>query len=675
MDAWHELSIESVMSGLATKKSGLNNSEAEKRIEKYGKNISAKEEKTSILKILLRQFKSFIIYILIGAAILSGIIGDHVEFLIISGIVLFIVLLSFFEEYKATREMESLKKLTPLITKVIRDNKEMQIHSSDLVPGDIIVLTRGDLVPADARVIESMNLQVDESALTGESVSIIKHEKQLSGKTTLAERKNMVYAGGKITNGHGICIVVSTGKTTELGKIASMVKDAGEELSPLQKRMDKLGKQFSYAVILICVLIVLIGLMRGEGLNNLLLLSVAVAVSGIPESLPAVIGVALAIGMKRMAKKNAIIKRLAAVETLGTCTVICTDKTGTLTQNKMVIENIWTFDSEVSVSGDGFHPEGVFLKEELKIDPTKTKDVSKILEIGILCNNATLKKEDNEWQIEGESTEGALIVLAKKAGIEKEYFHNSYPRVHEHPFDSDRKCMSAVHLVKNQHIVYAKGAPEKILEKSKYYLENGKIKLLTNKKRESILQKNEDYASRGYRVLSLAYKEHKGKKLGIKDVEKDLIFAGLVSIRDPPEPSALEAIKLCGEAGIKVVMITGDNPLTAKAVALELGILTENQRVLTGDELDKLSDNEYLQIVNEIAVYARVTPKHKLRVIKALQDSGEIVAMTGDGVNDAPALKRADIGVAMGLCGTEVAKEASEMIIKDDNFATIVYAV
>ncbi|MFH1848591.1 MAG: HAD-IC family P-type ATPase [archaeon] len=675
MDSWHGLSTESVMARLATQKSGLADSEAEKRLGQYGMNISAKEDKTSVLKILLRQFKSFIIYILIGAAILSGIIGDHIEFLIISGIVMFIVLLSFFEEFKATREMESLKKLTPLFAKVIRNNKEMQIHSGNLVPGDIIVLSRGFLVPADARVAESMNLQVDESALTGESVAVTKHERQVTEETALAERKNMVYAGGQITNGHGVGIVVSTGKSTELGKIASLVRDTGAELSPLQRRLDKLGRQFSYAVIFIAVLIILVGLLRGEELNNLLLLSVAVAVSGIPESLPAVIGVALAIGMKRMAKKNAIIKRLAAVETLGTCTVICTDKTGTLTQNKMVIENIWTFDSEISVTGNGFCPEGAFLNEELKINPKKARDVSKILEIGILCNNATLENANGDWQINGESTEGALVVLAKKAGIEKEYFHRKYPRVHEHPFDPDRKCMSCVHLVGNQHTVYAKGAPEKMLERSGYYLKNGKIKPLTAEKRQDILQKNQDYASKGYRVLYLAYKVHKGNKFGIESVERDLVFAGLVSIRDPPEPSALEAIKLCEEAGIKVVMITGDNPLTARSIASELGILAEHQGVLTGEELDRLSDDEYLKIADDIAVYARVTPKHKLRVIKALQDKGEIVAMTGDGVNDAPALKKADIGVAMGLCGTEVAKEASEIIIKDDNFATIVHAV
>jgi Ca2+-transporting ATPase len=550
------------------------------------------------------------------------------------------------------------------------------------VLGDIIFLERGDLVPADARIISSTNLQVDESALTGESVPVTKDEKKISGKRPLAEQKNLVFAGGQVTNGHARCIIISTGKDTELGKIALMVKDAGEEKSPLQKRLDKLGKKFSYSVILVCIILITVGMIRGDQLGGLLLVAVAVAVSGIPESLPAVIGVALSIGMKRMAKKNAIIKRLAAVETLGTCTVICSDKTGTLTQNKMLIENIWTPDNEIKVSGNGFEPEGFFLKEKIRIDPKKHKDLSKVLEIGILCNNAQLV-HDEEWKIEGEATEGALVVLAKKAGFEKEAFHKDFPRVHEHPFDPERKLMSSVHLVGKKNMVYAKGAPERIIDRSSYYFERGKIKKLDNRTKNTILEKNRSYAKKGYRVLALAFKNHPSKKFGMGIIEKDLVFTGLVSIRDPPEPSTMEAIKECKDAGIKVVMITGDNPLTAKAIAEELGIIDKKEDedklldhgIITGDEMDRLSDTEFSRIVGHISVYARVTPKHKLKVIKCLQDNGEIVAMTGDGVNDAPALKKADIGVAMGRCGTDVAKEASEMIIKDDNFATIVYAV
>lgn len=675
MNSWHNISSDKIFEKLSTQKDGLNDSEVKIRLKKYGLNISAKEKKTSIIHLLLNQFKSFIIYVLIGAAILSGLVGDRLEFIIILSIVAFIVLLSFFEEFKASKEMESLKKLTPLMTSVIRSGKKLKILSQELVVGDIIVISRGDLVPADCRIIEASDLQVDESALTGESIPITKHSKILPLKTNLSQRKNMVYAGGQVINGEATCVVINTSLDTELGNIASMVKETKDELSPLQKRLDKLGKQISITVIIISILIILIGLIRGEPINHIILLAIAVAVSGIPESLPAVIGVSLGIGMKRMAKKNAVIKRLAAVETLGTCTVICSDKTGTLTQNKMVIENIWTFGTEIKVSGVGFNPEGLFLKEELTIDPLKTKNISKLIEIGVLCNNATLSQKDNEWHVEGESTEGALIVLAKKAGFDKEKLHKESPKIHEHPFDSNRKCMSSIHLVKNKSIAYIKGAPEQILKKSNYYFENGIKKRLTKDKINEIIFQNEKYAKKGFRVLALAYKEHNSNDYRIKEVEKNLIFVGLVSIRDPPEPSAYEAIKLCKKAGVRVVMITGDNPITAEAVARELNILTEDQIIISGEELDALSEKQLIEIVGKVAVFARVTPKHKLKIIDALQKKGEIVAMTGDGVNDAPALKKADIGVAMGLTGTEVAKEASEMVIKDDNFSTIVFAI
>lgn len=674
--SWCEVSVGAILHRLVSDETnGLTAEQAKKQLRQYGPNITAKEEKNSALKILLRQFKSFIIFVLIGAALISFFFGDHIEFIVITSIVLFIVLLSFFEEYKATKDMDALKKLTPKRAKVVRNGQKIEIDATELVPGDILLLVRGDIIPADARLIEINNLQVDESAMTGESVPITKKLGMLNSDTALADCTNMVFAGGHVMNGHARCVVVETGRKTELGKIAAMVKGAGEIISPLQRRVDKLGKQFSDAVLALCAVLFAIGLLRGQPFEHLLLLVVAVAVSGIPESLPAVIGVALAVGMKRMAKKGAVIKRLPAVETLGTCTVICTDKTGTLTQNKMVIEHIWAFDSEVNVTGEGFNPQGIFLREDKQIDPHKHAGVAKILDIGIFCNNADLENKEGSWRIDGESTEGALIVLAKKAGLEKTELHAKNPRLHEHPFDAERKCMSTIHMKENKPIIYAKGAPEHLLERSAYYLENGRVHRLTKGKKDEILQQMEAYADAGLRVLGLAYKEHKGTTYEIHKVESELIFAGLVSIRDPPEPSALKAITECMGAGIKVVMITGDNPRTAKAIASELGIFTAGNKILTGDELEKLSDEEFKTIVDDVAVYARVTPKHKLRVVQTLQAAGHIVAMTGDGVNDAPALKKADIGVAMGLCGTEVAKEASEMIITDDNFSTIVDAV
>jgi len=671
----HEVTKERVLELFLTKQEGLSATDAANRQKKYGKNVGAKEQKASWYEILLRQFKSFIIYVLLFADIVSFFLGDHIEFFVISAIISFIILLSFFEEYKATREMEALRKLSPQRARVVRNDQEHEIEAAELVPGDIIVLRRGDIVPADARILEATNLQVDESALTGESAAILKQDAVLRQNTPLAERTNMVYSSSHVMNGHARCVVTSTGTTTEIGKIANMVANVKEEQTPLQKQLDRLGKQFSYGVFAVCLIIFTIGVVRGEGWERVLILAVAVAVSGIPESLPAVIGIALSVGMKRMARENALIKRLPAVETLGTCTVICSDKTGTLTQNKMVIERIYLLDDEINVTGEGFHPEGLFLREDIEVKPEKHASLSKMIEIGTLCNNAELKQHEGEWMIEGESTEGALVVLAKKAGIDKMAFHKRYPRIHEHPFDADRKCMSTVHMVKQKPIVYAKGAPEMLLKKCSFVLQGSKVKKLTAAVRKEVIAKNQEYAAKGLRVLGLAYKEHKGKTYELKHVEQGLVFVGLVSIRDPPEPSAKESIAQCTDAGIMVVMITGDNEITAKAIATELGIYHEGDRILSGAELDRLDEKAFLEVVENVTVYARVTPHHKLRIVETLQQAGHIVAMTGDGVNDAPALKKADIGIAMGRCGTEVAKEASEMVLLDDNFTTIVNAV
>lgn len=652
-------------------KSGLTSSEARARLQRFGQNITAEERKVSVFEIFFRQFKNFIVYVLIFAAVISYLIGNVTECIVITAIIVFIIMLSFLEERKATREMEALKKLTPKKARVLREGKESEIIASELVPGDILVLQRGDIVAADAVLIEANLLKVDESTLTGESVTVDKVETQ----TGMApNQQNIVLASSQVTSGDARCLVIRTGKETEIGKVSEMVRRLKVEETPLQKRLNKLGKQFSIGVLVICVLILLIGLARGQHINELLLLAVAVAVSGVPESLPAVTAVALAIGMKRMAKQNVIIKRLPAVETLGTCTVICTDKTGTLTQNKMVIDKIYTFDAEVNVTGEGFTPKGLFMREDEAIDPKLHKGLLKILEIGVLCNNSSLLLSGENWKIDGEPTEGALIVVAKKAGIDKADYHAKFPRIHEHPFDDERKCMSTIHIVKNKPIVYVKGAPELLVKKSSFYLEAGKVKPMSKKIMSDILEKTKEYASGGLRVIGLAYKEHSGTTL-VKHVESNLIFVGLASMRDPPQPSAYESVKQCKEAGIRVVMITGDNEVTALAVAKELGIFEHGNEFLTGAELDKMSDAEFQKIADEVTVYARTTPRHKLRIVEALQARGDIVAMTGDGVNDAPALKKADIGIAMGKCGTEVAKEASEMIIKDDNFSTIVTAI
>ncbi|PIY60110.1 ATPase, partial [Candidatus Woesearchaeota archaeon CG_4_10_14_0_8_um_filter_47_5] len=587
------------------------------------------------------------------------------------------ILISFFEEFKATQEMEALMSLTSKKARVLRDSQVMDILSKEVVVGDIVLLERGTIVPADGRLFECNTMRVDESMLTGESVAVIKDHRQLSGdNVALSRQENMVFSGSHVINGDGKMVVVRTGTATEIGRISQILVSVQEQVTPLQKRLDRLSKQISITVLIVCALLFILGVIQGRMWKEMLIIAVALSISGIPESLPTVVAVALALGVKEMAKNNAIIKRLPAVETLGATTVICTDKTGTLTQNKMVIEQIFTLDSEVNVTGEGFSPKGLFLKEDIEVDPTRHKTIAKLLEIGVLCNNATLREEKNEWVIDGESTEGALIVLAKKAGISREVLHKMYPRIKEHPFDPERKCMSSLHQYKQKVQVYTKGAPEMLLAKAGFYFENGKVRRMTQSVRKRILLKNQEYAEKGLRVLGLAFKEHKHSSYeDVTKVESGLIFVGLVSLRDPPHPAVRDSVLLCKRAGTKVIMITGDNMVTAQAIGEEVGIFGEGDRIIIGPELDAMSDEELQHVINKVSIFARVTPAHKLRIVKCLQQEGHIVAMTGDGVNDAPALKAADIGIAMGKSGTDVAKESAEMIIKDDNFTTIVNAI
>ena len=648
---------------------GLSSAEAQSRLLSHGQNALSSERAENALMILARQFKNIIIFMLFGAAGISYMLDEHVEFVIVLLIIVITVLIGFFEEYKASRDMEALKRLTPRTARVLRDSKETTIDAAFVVVDDIILLRRGEIVSADARLLSSEELLVDESALTGESNAV---EKSIASPN---ERGRTVFSGAAVLAGEAVAKVQHIGHESEIGKIATMMSGIELQVTPLQRRLDRLGKQFSVIVFAICIGILLLGIARGSAFSASLLLAVSVAVAGIPESLPAVIGVALAIGTKRMAKQGAIIKRLPVVETLGTCTIICTDKTGTLTQNKMVIESIYTPDVTIQVTGEGFSPEGLFLRENETIDPKKHHAIQKMLEIGTLCNNSTLEKRGGEWCINGESTEGALVVLARKAGIDREDLHTRCPRVHEHPFDPTRKLMSSVHLVKKKPIVYAKGAPEMILLRCKQYLAGGGVHAMTTKMREEVTEQQRVYATQGMRVLALAYKEHQGKTYEIHRIESGLIFVGLVAMRDPPAPGVKEAIAQCEAAGIWTVMITGDNEITATAIAEDLGIYASGDRVVSGEDLDRMSDDAFAKIANEVAVFARMTPAHKLRIVKALQTAGNIVAMTGDGVNDAPALKKADIGVAMGKRGTEVAKEAADMVITDDHFATIAVAV
>lgn len=674
---WYSKPVKSVFSDIGSSEKGLGAAEAEKRLKQHGPNEIKKAKKDTALKIFLRQFKAFIVWVLAAAAGISLFIGHQLEFYVISVIIGIIILISFFEEFKASKDMDALIKMTSSQSTVLRDGKKVQVPSKELTIGDVIVLKRGQIVGADARVIEANGLKVDESALTGESLSVQKSVAELKGTVPLAQQVNMIFSGTSVTNGDALAVVVSIGADTEIGKISSMIKSIKEEKTPLQKRLDRLSKQLSLLAFILAIAVFFIGTWHGEPWSVMLIFSMAMLVSGIPESLPTVVAVTLATGMKSMAKKNAIIKRLPAVETLGTCTVICTDKTGTLTQNKMVVENIFTSDVEIKVTGEGYSPEGLFLRDEKKIDITKHKTVQRLLEIGVLCNNSDIKQSEQDgrnWEVDGEATEGALITLSSKANMTRSDYHQKFPRKVEHPFDPDRKCMSAVHMYEGKHLVFAKGAPESILKRSAFYLHEGTVKKLTETSKELFLRKNKEYAEKGLRVLSMAFKPHKGS-FDVKNVESSLIFVGLVSIRDPPAPGVKESIAQCRSAGVKVVMITGDNEITAKAIASELGIFTDYNYLLSGAELDKLDEAEFIKKIDNITVYARVTPAHKLRIVDTLQKTGNIVAMTGDGVNDAPALKKANIGIAMGLRGTDVAKESAELILKDDNFTTIVSAV
>jgi len=674
MEEYYQKSIQSIFDELTTSQKGLSDKEVERRIKQFGYNEIKLEKKDSVYKIFLRQFKSFVIWVLGVTAFISLMLSHNIEFLVIIIIILFILLLNFFMEYKAAKDIDALIKLTPKHSTVIRNGKKIEVSSVDLVPGDIIFFKRGDAVGADARIIENNGLRIDESTLTGESISIHKNSDILTDTLPLGDRLNTVFAGTHVTSGHCTAVIFNTGENTEFGKVSKLIKGIKHETTPLQKRLDKLTKQIALFAVVIAIISFCVGLLHGETLGTMLIFSMAIIVSGIPESLPTVVAVTLASGVKKMAKENAIVKRIPAVETLGTCSVICTDKTGTLTQNKMLIENIFTSDTEVDVTGEGYNPEGVFLKEKEVIDVKKHKTISKILEIGMLCNNSDLKQIKNEWVIDGEPVEGALIVLAKKAGFDKLVYHNKFQRKTEHPFDPDRKLMSTVHTYKGKDFVYTKGAPEMLLKKAHYYLHNGEIMPLDKKAKDKFLKKNAEYASKGLSVLGLSFKEHSGSH-SVENVENKLVFVGLVSIRDPPHSNVKKSIEECKDAGIKVVMITGDNEITATAIASELGILTEKNTLLTSEQLDKLTDDEFEKIIDNVTVYARATPSQKLRIVETFQKVGHIVAMTGDGVNDSPALKKADIGIAMGENGTEVAKASSELILKDDNFTTIVKAI
>ncbi len=655
---WHTAKLEDVFKELKTSKKGLSSFEVKKRQGEYGFNKIESKKRATAFGLFLEQFKSFLVILLIIATAIAFFVGEILDAFAILAILILNAILGFWHEYKAEKAVEALKKyLTPVVV-VVRDGKRQEVSAEELVLGDIVFLEEGKRVPADLRLIESINLKIDESSLTGESTPVGK-DRDFLKDVSVADRKNMCFMGTLVSYGRGSGIVVGTGMTTEFGKIASLVQER-EEPTPFQVKLEKFGKQIGTAVLSIAALLFFIGLSKNEPLVNMLLTSTSLAVAAVPEGLPAIVTITLAIGVQRMSRKNAIVRRLGSVESLGSATVIAADKTGTMTSNKMTVRKIRVSGKIIDVTGVGNELEGKFLLSGKEIDPLETGGLKALLQDCLFCNNASFKEDGS---IIGDPTEGALLVLAKKSRINEDY-----KRVDEIPFSSERRMMTTINEVKGEHIAFTKGAAEVVLEKcSKIYVN----KSLSREDKEKIIEEMQDFASKGLRVLAFAYRGL-GKKYNKSQVEKDLTFLGLVGMIDPPTEETKHAVKICKEAGIKIIMITGDHKLTAMAVSKEIGLEGNS---ITGEELDKLSDKDLEKIVEGYNIYARVSPEHKLRVVNALKSKGHIVAVTGDGVNDAPALKKADIGIAMGIKGTDVAKEASDMILSDDNFDTIVSAV
>ncbi|PIN78767.1 ATPase, partial [Candidatus Woesearchaeota archaeon CG10_big_fil_rev_8_21_14_0_10_33_12] len=568
-------------------------------------------------------------------------------------------------EYKAEKSIEALKKLASLKATVIRDGKKERILAKDLVLGDIIRLEEGEKIPADARLIEVISLETHESALTGESTSVAKEISEIKGKKSIAEQSNMVFSGTVITRGRGKAIVIRTGMRTEIGRIAEMMQSEEKEQTPLQLTLAKLGKLLGIAVIIVCIIVFLTGLLRGNNAVEMFKSAIALAVAAIPEGLPAVVTITLALGVTRLVRKNALIRKLHSVETLGCTNVICTDKTGTLTKDEMTVKEIFVNNKLIKVTGQGYSTEGLFLD-------SKPGDYELLLRISSLCNNASISNE----KILGDPTETALLVCASKASLSREELEQEFPRIHEIPFDSERKMMTTIHQNKNKEIAFVKGGPKQVIDNCSFYYENGKIIKLTKSKKDEFLEKNREMASKALRVLAMAFRELPEKvKYSSETLEKNLVFVGLTGMIDPPRAEIKDAIKLCRKAGIRVIMLTGDQRTTAKAIGIQIGLINKDEKIITGMDITEFSDTEFDNIVKDVNIFARISPKDKIRIVDSLKKYGNVVAMTGDGVNDAPALKKADIGIAMGITGTDVSKEASDIILTDDNFASIVNAI
>lgn len=657
---------------------GLSSDLAAKRLEENGPNKIESKKKKSLGKKIAEQIIDPMVILLIVASIVSAFTGDKIECAIIIAIVIINAIMSIIQEGRAEDSVEALQKMSSPEASVIRDGKKIKVKAEELVVGDIVVIETGDIVPADMRLLESSNLKIDESSLTGESVAAEKNSEAVyDSEVGIGDRENFAFSSTIVTYGHGKGIVTQTGSDSEMGKIASSLHQVEDKDTPLQKQLNKLSKLLAILVVVVCIIVFIVGYFRtGDSLLDNLMVAVSLAVAAIPEGLTAVVTIVLSIGMNRMAERKAIVKSLVSVETLGATTAICSDKTGTLTQNEMTITKIWTNEKEYEVEGSGYEPKG-----QIKLDDEKIEDeenIKLLMTISTLCNDADLTREGDQYKIIGDPTEGAMLTFSEKWGIVQEDLEEKHPRIEEIPFDSDRKMMTTFHNIEENYKSMTKGAPDIIILNSSKILLNGEIVDFTEDLKKKAMDENKNLAKQALRVMAYAFREFdsiKNEELTSENIEREMVFVGLTGMIDPPRPEAKKAVSECRSSGIDVIMITGDYLETAFAIARDLGIADSKDQAIEGKELNNMSDEEIRKIAKEKRVFARVSPQNKVQLVNALQENGEIVAMTGDGVNDAPAIKNADIGISMGITGTDVAKDTANMILVDDNFATIVNAV
>lgn len=692
---WHQMGETDLAEALqASLNTGLTSDEASERQKQLGRNELSEGKKVSPWLLFLGQFKDFMVLVLIGATLISGLLGEFLDAITIVAIIIINAVLGFVQEYRAERSLRALKELSAPLAKVLRGGESVVLPASELVPGDIVSLESGDRIPADIRFIETNSCYAEESALTGESVPVSKHCQVIAADDLpLGDLRNIGYMGTMITRGTAKGIVIRTGMGTEMGKIADLIQKTDSMETPLQHRLEQLGKILIVVALGLTVMVVLAGILHGQPAYEMFLAGVSLAVAAIPEGLPAIVTIALALGVQRMIKRRAIVRKLPSVETLGCASVICSDKTGTLTQNKMTVTKLWIGGRSMDITGEGYEPVGSIYGDGKPLDVKHDLPLRRLLQVAALCNNSTISKveEDaeakkrkakdiviqDEWLLKGDPTEGALTVLAAKLGVTAKSLEGLYQRVKEYPFDSERKRMSVLVSHQGGRLICTKGAPDMLMEQCNYVLWDGKVVPFTATLKQKVTDAGETMAQSALRVLGFAYRDLRSFDATETetDVECQLIFVGLSGMIDPPRREVKEAITSCRRAGIKTIMITGDHQLTAEAIAGQLGIMPRGGLSVSGQQLAAMNEEQLDRLIDNIYVYARVSPEHKLRIVKALQRKGHVVAMTGDGVNDAPAIKAADIGIAMGITGTDVAKEASSLVLNDDNFSSIVAAI